>query len=294
MIDAPLAVAFGAGMLATVNPCGFVMLPAYLSYFLGVTGNDATSTEPAEIPRIGIGRALGVGAVVSAGFMSLFAVAGMLLSWASVGVYEIAPWLTLIIAVGLVLVGVAMLIGWEPTFSLPHLEKGGRDRTLSSMYLFGVSYAIASLGCTLPVFLATVSGTIRRHNLASGLVVYVAYGLGMAVVMMALTAAIAGARTSLVRGLRGVMPYISRIAGALVLVAGIYIGWYGITELRNLHGSSVATGGRSVDTVTGWSGSIANWVDGVGAVRIGLVLGLIVAVALFVSLLRAPSEPADD
>lgn len=288
MIDAPIAVAFGAGMLATVNPCGFAMLPAYLSYFLG-TGESADDAPP----RIGVGRAVAVGAVVSAGFMSLFALAGGLFSWASVSVYEIAPWLTLIIAVVLVGVGIAMLIGWEPSFSLPRLEKGGRDRTLPSMFLFGVSYAIASLGCTLPVFIATVSGTIRRHDVVSGLVVYLAYGLGMAVVMMAVTVAIAGARVSLVRGLRRVMPFVSRIAGALVVVAGLYIGWYGIVELRNIHGSSTVTGGRTVDTVTGWSGSIANWVDGVGAVRIGLILGLVVATALFVSLLRAPRSETD-
>lgn len=288
MIDAPVAVAFGAGMLATVNPCGFVMLPAYLSYFLGTS-----SIPDAEAPHIGIGRALAVGAVVSAGFMSLFAVAGALLSWASIGVYEIAPWLTLIIALVLIGVGIAMLIGWEPVFSVPKLEKGGRDRTLRSMFLFGISYAIASLGCTLPVFIATVSGTVRRQNVASGLLVYVAYGLGMAVVMMALTAAIAGARASLVRRLRGIMPFVGRIAGALVLAAGLYIGWYGITELRNLHGSASVSGGRTVDTVTGWSGSIANWVDGIGAVRIGLILGLVIALALFVSLLRAPREAGD-
>lgn len=288
MIDAPIAVAFGAGMLATVNPCGFVMLPAYLSYFLGTAG--AAEADGDAVPHIGVGRALAVGAVVSAGFMSLFAVAGALLSWASVGVYAIAPWLTLIISVGLIGVGIAMLIGWEPSFAVPRLEKGGDDRTLRSMYLFGVSYAIASLGCTLPVFIATVSGTVRRHNVASGLLVYVAYGLGMAVVMMTLTVAIAGARVSLVRGLRKVMPYVSRIAGALVLAAGLYIGWYGLLELRNLHGSSSVSGGRTVDTVTDWSGSIANWVDGIGATRIGLILALVIAAALFVSLLRAPRE----
>ena len=188
MIDAPLAVAFGAGMLATVNPCGFAMLPAYLTYFLGDVGPDGKVTDSG----VGVVRALGVGAAVSAGFMSLFAVAGILLSWLSVGVYDIAPWITMVIALGLVVLGIAMLAGWEPVVSLPHLEKGGRDRTFRSMYLFGVSYAIASLGCTLPVFVATVSGTMRRHDTLSGIVVYVAYGLGMAVVLMSLTVAIAG------------------------------------------------------------------------------------------------------
>jgi len=35
-----IALAFTTGMLATVNPCGFAMLPAYLSYFLGVESAD--------------------------------------------------------------------------------------------------------------------------------------------------------------------------------------------------------------------------------------------------------------
>lgn len=281
MIDAPFAVAFGAGMLATVNPCGFAMLPAYLSYFLG--GSD-------EAPPAGVGRALGVGLAVSAGFMALFGVAGALLSWASVGVYDIAPWVTVVIAVFLVVLGAAMVAGWEPSFALPRLERGGRSRTFVSMFLFGVSYAIASLGCTLPVFVATVSGTVRRHNTISGIAVYLAYSLGMAVVLMALTVAIAGARRSLVTLLRRALPYVSRVAGALVCVAGLYIGWYGLLELRTRHGAATATGGRPVDTVTSWSSSIANWVDTVGAVRIGLLLGLLIAVALFVSLLRAPRE----
>ncbi len=285
MIEAPFAVAFGAGMLATVNPCGFAMLPAYLSYFLGVEDG----AEP-----IGPLRAVGVGAVVSAGFMSLFAVAGALLSWLSIGVYDIAPWVTLVIALGLVVLGAAMLAGWEPIVNLPKLERGGRSRTFVSMYVFGVSYAIASLGCTLPVFVATVSGTVRRHDAVSGVAVYVAYGLGMAVVLMALTVAIAGARRSLVHRLRRLLPFVSRLAGALVLVAGVYVGWYGIQELRALRASSAVSSGRAVSTVTGWSGSISNWVDRVGAVRLGLVCALVVAVALLIGLLRTPAPPTED
>ena len=63
----------------------------------------------------------------------------------------------------LIALGIAMLAGWEPVVSLPHLEKGGRDRTFRSMYLFGVSYAIASLGCTLPArWCEAVSSTSLR------------------------------------------------------------------------------------------------------------------------------------
>ena len=37
-------VAFAAGMVSTINPCGFAMLPAYLSYFLGLEGKGGEAT----------------------------------------------------------------------------------------------------------------------------------------------------------------------------------------------------------------------------------------------------------
>ena len=69
MIDAPLAYAFGVGMVATVNPCGFAMLPAYLSFFLGLegAGDDA---------RTNVLRALLIGATITAGFVAVFGVLG--------------------------------------------------------------------------------------------------------------------------------------------------------------------------------------------------------------------------
>jgi hypothetical protein len=114
------------------------------------------------------------------------------------------------------------------------------------------------------------------------------YALGMALVLMALTVAISLARQSIVRGLKQALPYISRIAGVLVVTAGAYVAWYGVVELRTQHGKAVSS--RAVDTVTGWSGSISTWVDHVGATRLGLALGLVVAIAALVGLLRADTR----
>jgi cytochrome c-type biogenesis protein len=36
----PFGFAFGVGMVAVVNPCGFAMLPAYLSLYLGAHEDD--------------------------------------------------------------------------------------------------------------------------------------------------------------------------------------------------------------------------------------------------------------
>jgi cytochrome c biogenesis protein CcdA len=286
VIDAPLALAFTAGMVATVNPCGFAMLPAYLSYFLGIEGSDDGRAEA------GVLRALVVGAVVSFGFAALFGVAGAIISWTSFGIERYASWVTIVIGIVLVAMGTAFIRGWEPRLGLPRLDKGGRDRGLWSMFVFGLSYAIASLSCAIGPFMTAVAGTFRRSNVVSGMAVFGAYALGMAVLLMALTVTLALARQSVLRGLRASLPYIQRISGVIMVITGAYLTWYGIYEIR-VQGGDLGTGGP-VDAVFSWSSDVQNWLSTTGAVRIGLVLGLLAAGAALVALLRLkPSDTAD-
>lgn len=288
MIDAPLALAFTAGMVATVNPCGFAMLPAYLSYFLGIEGGGGGEGRA----EAGVLRALVVGAVVSFGFAALFGVAGAIISWTSFGIERYASWVTIVIGIVLVVLGTAFIRGWEPRLGLPRLDKGGRDRGLWSMFVFGLSYAIASLSCAIGPFMTAVAGTFRRSNVLSGMAVFGAYALGMAVLLMALTLTLALARQSVLRGLRASLPYIQRISGLIMVITGAYLTWYGIYEIRVQRGD-LGTGGP-VDAVFSWSSDVQNWLSTTGAVRIGLVLGLLAAGAALVALLRLkPRDTAD-
>lgn len=289
MIDAPLTLAFTAGMVATVNPCGFAMLPAYLSYFLGI---DHTGERP-DRAEGGVLRALLVGAVVSLGFVALFGTAGAVISWTSVSVERYASWVTMIIGAGLVAIGVAFVRGWEPNLAVPRLDRGGHDRSLWSMFLFGLSYAIASLSCTIGPFMTAVAGTFRRSNVVSGVAVFGAYALGMAVLLMALTLTLALARQSLLHGLRRSLPYVQRVSGVIMVITGSYVLWYAVYELR-VQGGGDGAGGGPVDMVFNWSGRLQSWLNNVGAMRIGLTLGLLASVAALTALLRTkPHERAD-
>ena len=271
VINAPLAIAFGSGMLATVNPCGFAMLPAYLGYFLGVDGRDRDV-------RASVGRSLGVGLSVSAGFLAVFSIVGLAIYHLSASVDRWTPWATIVIGGVLIVLGIAMLRGFEPVVSLPKLNRGGRERTGQSMFVFGVSYAIASISCALPLFTGAVAGTFRRENLLSSLAVFVAYSLGMTLVLLALTVSMGMARQSIVRWLRQTLPYITRASGGLLIVVGAYLAYYGRYEMRLRSGEQ--TGSKPVDVVTGWSDSIARWVNDVGPTRLGLVLALALVAVL--------------
>jgi len=288
VFDAPLALAFTTGMIATVNPCGFAMLPAYLGYFLGIDrGDDADSGAS-------ITRALLVGTVVSAGFLLLFAIAGALVSWTSVAVKELTPWLTVAIGVALFGMGLAFLAGWEPALALPRLDKGGRTRGMWSMFVFGISYAVASLSCTIGPFISVVATTFSRESVASGIATFVAYGLGMALLLMVLTVSLALARQGVLVKLRSAMPYFTRIAGAIMVVAGAYLAWYGVYEIRLVQqGQQDATRGP-VGFVTRWSSEISGWIGDLDPLSLALVLGLVVCAGLLIALLRSgPSDPSD-
>lgn len=271
MINAPLAIAFGSGMLATVNPCGFAMLPAYLGYFLGIDGHDRDV-------RASVGRSLGVGLSVSAGFLAVFSVVGLAIYHLSASIDRWTPWATIVIGVGLVVLGIAMLRGFEPVVALPKLNRGGRERSGQSMFVFGVSYAIASISCALPLFTGAVAGTFRRENLLSSLAVFVAYSLGMTLVLLTLTVSMGMARQTMVRRLRQALPYVTRASGLLLVVAGTYVAYYGWYEMRLRAGRQ--TGSRPVEIVTGWSDSIARWISDVGPTRVGFLLALGLATVL--------------
>src|SRR3546814_13667307 len=137
MIDAPLAIAFVSGMLATVNPCGFAMLPAYLGFFLGQEGGDRDV-------RASVSRSLGVGLSVSAGFLLVFSIVGLAIYHLSASFDRWPPWATMIIGVGLVVLGIAMVRGYEPVVRLPKLERVGKGRPGQSTFVFGVSHPGAS------------------------------------------------------------------------------------------------------------------------------------------------------
>ena len=135
MFDGPYALAIAAGMAATVNPCGFALLPAYLSAFLGSEHRAGGANA--------VARALAVSAALTAGFVVVFGTFGLIVTPLALSVEDKLPWVTVVIGIGLVALGIALLAGRQPTLKIPKLQRGGSDETLPSMFLFGISYATA-------------------------------------------------------------------------------------------------------------------------------------------------------
>lgn len=289
MLEGPFALAFGAGMVATINPCGFAMLPAYLSYFLGSGEGDATGSAGRNVARAAV-----VGAAVTLGFVAVFAIAGTIISNLSRALLDYIPYVTVVIGIGLVGLAVAMLFGFEPALRLPKLEKGTGSRELSSMFVFGVSYAVASLGCTIGPFLSVTATTFRHQSFLSGVATFVVYGLGMGVVVVSLTVYTALARNGLLRWLRRAMPYVNRVAAGLLLLSGAYITYYGIYEIRADRADGVVQD-PVVEYFTELQGRATTWVQETGSLRLGTFLGAVtLTIGVLVWAARRAHRDTDD
>jgi cytochrome c biogenesis protein CcdA len=263
-----VGLAFVAGMVAAFNPCGFAMLPAYLTLVIDPQGGRQLSA---------VGRALIATAAMASGFLAVFGSFGLLTVSLASTVQQYLPYVTLLIGVTLVGLGIWFLSGRE--FRVPNLA-GGRwapTARLGSMFGYGVGYAIASLSCTIGPFLAVTGSSLRSGSPAQGVLVYLAYAAGIALVVGVLAVGVALASSSMVDRMRTVLPYVSRISGVILIAVGLYVAYYGFYEIRLF-----TANGSADDPVVAGAGrlqrALAGWVYQHGAWPWLLVLGVLASV----------------
>jgi cytochrome c biogenesis protein CcdA len=214
----PFSIALTAGGLAVVNPCAFPLLPAFLSFYLGAEEQRLPAAPTRAL------QGLLVGVLVAAGFLTVFAAVGLPLSLGLSAIADAVPWLGLATGAALACAGLLALAGRSVHLpsSIQLRPRAQRSRTVGAMFLFGVGYGAASLGCTLPIFLALVGASLG----AAKVTIFAAYAAGMTLVLMALAVAVAFTRQGIACFLRGLLPHINRLAGLLLVASGSYLVYY--------------------------------------------------------------------
>jgi len=228
-VIAPLGFAFGAGIAAAFNPCGFAMLPAYMGLYLGIHDERNTPSFAGQI-----GKALLIGGSVTAGFVLLFAAAGAVIGLGARSVVgSILPWVGLGIGVLLTVAGAWLLSGGKLYTALAQQmsERFGNPGQTNARgyFIFGLSYGLASLSCTLPIFLAVIGTSFSTATIWTSFAQFVLYALGMGAVIIALTLLMAIFKGAVIGVMRRAMPYIQPIGTWLMLIAGTYIVFYWLT-----------------------------------------------------------------
>jgi cytochrome c biogenesis protein CcdA len=267
-----VGLAFAAGLVAALNPCGFAMLPAYLALVVRGSGDGGAATA--------VGRAVAATAAMTLGFLTVFGTFGLLTVSLASTVQKYMPYVTVVIGVVLVALGVWLLSGRELSLALPRPGSAATMPTssLGSMFGYGVGYAIASLSCTVGPFLAVTGAGVGGTSVLARVWVYLAYGAGFALIVGALAVAVALAGSALVERMRRILPHVNRIGGAVLVVVGLYVGYYGFYEVRLF-----TAGGDPADPVVGAAGRlqalVAGWVHRHGAWPWLVLLGVLLLAA---------------
>lgn len=282
---------FALGMVALINPCGFALLPAYLGFFLGLDDDDAGDSRITALNRAQV-----VGLSLSLGFLAVFGILGLAFAGIIGEISAILRYLTLGMGVLLVVLGIAMLRGFQPLLKLPKLEKGTGSRSSASMFVFGVSYAIASLSCTIGILISAIPAD--GSSFADRFGAFLSYGLGMGLLATVLTLAVAFGKKGIVTGMRSILPRINLISAVILVVVGVYVTAYAVWQIQVFDDPTSITPWLDsvVTTVEGWQNSLSETVGDaaptLGVIFLVINVGLAAAGALVRS--NRPSTPTKE
>jgi len=218
--DSPLTLAafgFVAGIGAFFAPCAFALFPAYISYYLTTVGTSRESP----------GRSLALGLTCAAGSAVFFALAGvaMALVGGTISRYLIA--MKPVVAIGVALLGLGLVADIRlPSIALPHGRVGGRLPPAAGLFFYGFGYALASTGCTLPIYVSIIVLPLTSGFAGAALVTFASFASAMALMMLLTSLLVGLAKASVLRRLQASTVWIKRASGAVLIVAGLYLGYY--------------------------------------------------------------------
>lgn len=200
-----------AGASALLSPCGFPMLPGYISYYIG----SKTSAM----------KTISAGIACTLGLFTVFSLIGMASSLLGSMINPYIPFLEVIAGVATILLGASMLVKIKfLTFSAP--LKAPKRKGLIGIFIYGVIYGSATLGCSAPVFFAVLFWAIIGGGLLNGIITFLVYAFGMGLPLILTTILLAKAKETTVKKLVKMTPWIQRFSGIILIIIGIYLIYF--------------------------------------------------------------------
>jgi len=218
--DSPLSLAalgFLAGSGGFFAPCAFALFPAYVSYYLSASGKQSSAS-----------RSLGLGLACAAGAALFFALVGIAITLVG-GV--VSPYLIAtkpVIALAVVVLGVVQVLDLRmPSLALPLPVTVHRGvPAAAAVFLYGFGYALASTGCTLPLYVSITVLPLTSGFSGAALLTFLAFASAMAVLMLITTLLVGLARRELLTAFQRWTGSIKRASGVVLILAGLYLGYY--------------------------------------------------------------------
>jgi cytochrome c biogenesis protein CcdA len=218
-----LSIVFAAGVFATFNPCGFAMLPAYMTMLVNSSTKRATPIQLAI-------RAVQFASLMSLGVISVFALFATVIFPISTSVQRYLPIVTITIGALLIALGTGTLFGRAVFLKKLWSPNTAPSTRVKSLYLYGVTFALGSVSCTIGPLLAATSKTLNMGLIAT-LRTYLFYSLGMSITIMAI-ALVALFSQATLNKVRNSIRTIEIISSIFLIAIGFYLIIFGLYETK--------------------------------------------------------------
>lgn len=259
-------IAFLGGVLTLLAPCSVMLLPAFFSY--------AFQSPRKLFARCGI---------FWLGLLTPLIPLGAALSSVVALIREHSAFITQVIALLVIIAGLITLFSLDvPVFRVRSLETASQSRdTAWAVYLLGITYGIAGVGCAGPILGAVLATSSLGGSVIEGIIAVIFYSAGMAfplLVLALLWQHSAGRIQAIVRPkpvtlLKRQTTWTNVVSGLVLIILGFTIF---TIDLSNPLGGIV-----SIDTLASWEesimglfGALPAWVITLAGV---LIIGAIVA-----------------
>ncbi len=218
-----------AGALATFNPCGFVLLPAYLTSLIL---NGDLGERKASVYLRAIRFSLGM----TVGFIGVFGGFALVVAPIAGSVQKFLPIITIIVGIAMLSLAIPLILG--KVFFLKKLANPNiaPKKSWLSQVGYGVTFALLSLSCTIGPFLAVTAAAITTKSPVKIFSTFTTYALGMGIIVLTLALAVAAADTRILPILKRSQGLIGRFSGVFLLAVAAYVIWYGYYEIRIFSG----------------------------------------------------------
>ena len=261
-------IAFLGGVLTLLAPCSVMLLPAFFSY--------AFQSPEKLIARCGI---------FWLGLLTPLIPLGAALSSVVALIREHSAFITQVIALLVIIAGLITLFSLDvPVFRVRSLETASQSRdTAWAVYLLGITYGIAGVGCAGPILGAVLATSSLGGSVVEGVIAVIFYSAGMAfplLVLALLWQHSAGRIQAIVRPkpvtlLKRQTTWTNVVSGLVLIILGFTIF---TIDLSNPLGGIV-----SIDTLASWEesimglfGALPAWVITLaGALIIGAIVALL-------------------
>ncbi|MCF2142636.1 MAG: redoxin domain-containing protein [Candidatus Heimdallarchaeota archaeon] len=97
---------------------------------------------------------------------------------------------------------------------------------MTQLFIYGITYALASIGCSLPILLSLMLTAFNAGTFAKAISIFIVYSLIMAILMVVITILVGFSKETLITKLQASTKFVKIFTGVLLILAGGFLVGY--------------------------------------------------------------------